>query len=60
MNDDNLHSFLMFLNRSPGAYWLTGESLLHWVTNRKIKEPIDIAMTCDMDTFETNVLTEQA
>jgi len=52
MIDDNLHGFLIFLNRAPGTWFLAGESLLHWVTNRELKEPIDIAITCDMDSFE--------
>ena len=52
MNNDSLHGFLIFLNRAPGTWWLTGDSLLRWVTQRKLKEPIHIAMTCDFSHFE--------
>lgn len=37
MNDKDLLKFTTFFNRLPGLWWLDGEMLAHWVTNRKLK-----------------------
>ena len=52
MIEDKVCALIMFFNRLPGLWWLSGESLRHWVTHRKVKEPIEVSVTCNENQYK--------
>lgn len=58
MDEQELHRLIMFFQRFPGEWWITGKTLINWIKYRELKffDTPGIAVNCDQKTFKNYML----